>query len=65
MEAFNGKVQAECIDQNWLSSLADTRLKREAFRHEYNSKRPHSWIGHKTPIEFMKSIGIPSQPMAP
>lgn len=34
VEAFNGKVQAECIDQNWLSSLADTRLKREAFRRQ-------------------------------
>ncbi len=23
VEAFNGKVRAECIDQNWLLSLAD------------------------------------------
>ena len=27
--------------------------------------RPHSSIGHKTPVEFMKSIGAPSQPMVP
>jgi len=63
VEAFNGKVRAECIDQNWFLSLADARLKCEAFRHEYNGDRPHSSIGHKTPVEFMKSIGIPSRPM--
>lgn len=65
VEAFNGKVRAECIDQNWFLSLADARLKCEAFRHEYNCGRPHSSIGHKTPVEFMKSIGAPSQPMVP
>ncbi|MBJ6127848.1 transposase [Microvirga sp. BT325] len=63
VEAFNGKVRAECIDQNWFLSLADARLKCEAFRHEYDCEKPHSSIGHKTPVEFMKSIGAPSQPM--
>lgn len=27
IEAFNGKVRAECIDQNWFLSLADAQLK--------------------------------------
>jgi DNA-binding transcriptional LysR family regulator len=58
-----GKVRAECIDQNWFLSLADARLKCETFRHEYNCERTHSSLGHKTPVEFMKSIGTPSQPM--
>ncbi|RDI58551.1 integrase-like protein [Microvirga subterranea] len=49
VEAFNGKVRAECIDQNWFLSLADARLKCETFRHEYNGERPHISIGHKTP----------------
>jgi putative transposase len=47
VEAFNGKVRAECIDQNWFLSLADARAKCEAFRHEYNNQRPHSSIGNK------------------
>lgn len=64
VEAFNGKVRAECIDQNWFLSLADAQVKCEAFRHEYNTCRPHSSIGNKTPAEFMKSIGNPSRPMA-
>ena len=64
IEAFNGKVRAECIDQNWFLSLADAQVKCEAFRHEYNTQRPHSSIGNKTPTEFMKSIGASSRPMA-
>ena len=38
IEAFNGKVRAECIDQNWFLSLADAHVKCEAFRHEYNTQ---------------------------
>ena len=64
IEAFNGKVRAECIDQNWFLSMADAQVKCEAFRHEYNTQRPHSSIGNKTPTEFMKSIGASSRPMA-
>lgn len=63
VEAFNGKVRAECIDQNWFLSLADAQVKCEAFRHEYNNVRPHSSIGNKTPLEFIKSIGHPSRSM--
>ena len=47
------------------STLEDpTQVKCEAFRHEYNTQRPHSSIGNKTPTEFMKSIGASSRPMA-
>ncbi len=63
-EAFNGKVRAECIDQNWFLSVEDARLKCEAYRHEYNHERPHSSIGNKTPIEFMKAISITCPLMA-
>ncbi len=38
-EVFNGKVRAECIDQNWFLSVEDARLKCEAYRHEYNNER--------------------------
>lgn len=62
VEAFNGKVRAECIDQNWFLSLTDAQVKCEAFRHDCNTQRPHSSIGNKTPSEFMKSIGYPSRP---
>jgi len=31
----------------------------------YNTERPHSSIGQKTPMEFIKSIGNPNQLMVP
>ena len=63
VESFNGKVRAECIDQNWFLSLDDARSKCEAYRREHNEERPHSAIGNKTPMEFIKTIGHPSHPM--
>ncbi len=63
VESCHGKVRAECIDQNWFLTLADARSKCEAYRREYNEERPHSAIGNKTPMAFMKSIEQPSRPM--
>lgn len=64
VESFNGKVRAECIDQHWLLTLDDARSKCETYRREYNEERPHSAIGNKTPMAFMKAIRQPSRPMA-
>jgi putative transposase len=64
VESFNGKIRAECIDQNWFLSLDDARSKCEAYRRDYNEERPHSPIGNKTPVEFIKAIGQPSRAMA-
>ena len=63
VEPFNGKVGAECIDQNWFLSLDEAHSSCEAYRKEYNEERPHSAAGNKTPVEFMTSIGQPSRPM--
>ena len=64
VESFNGKVRAECIDQNWFLTLDDARSKCEAYQGEYNEVRPHSAIGNKTPMAFMKAIGHTSRSMA-
>jgi putative transposase len=61
VESFSGNVRAECIDQNWFLTLDDARSKCEAYRREYNEERPHSAIGNKTPMAFMKAIGQPSR----
>lgn len=61
VESFNGKVRAECIDQNWFLSLEDAHSKCESLRHEYNERRPHSSLGNKTPMEYMKQAGQHSQ----
>jgi putative transposase len=57
VESFDGKVRAECVDQNWLLTLDDARSKCEAYRRECNEERPHSTIGNKAPMAFMKTFG--------
>ncbi|KTQ95657.1 hypothetical protein NS226_10530 [Aureimonas ureilytica] len=60
IESFNGKFRAECLNTHWFMSLDDAKAKMEAWRRDYNEVRPHSAIGHKTPIELMKrSDGSP------
>lgn len=50
-ESFNGRVRAECLNVNWFLSLADARLKCEAWRLDDNTVRPHSSLGNQTPVE--------------
>ena len=42
----------ECLNQNWFISLSDARAQIEAWRLDYNLRRPHSALGHRTPHEF-------------
>jgi putative transposase len=42
---------------HWFVSLDDARARMEAWRRDYNEVRPHSAIGHKTPIELMNRSG--------
>src|SRR5690606_24530340 len=64
IESFNAKVRSECVDQNWFLSLEDARLKCEAYPHDSNNERPHTSVGNKSPVEFMKSIGATCHPEA-
>ncbi|MEO0966686.1 MAG: IS3 family transposase [Planctomycetota bacterium] len=55
IEAFNGRLRAECLNTNWFLSLADAREKVEAWRRHYNRDRPHSALGCLAPEEFAAS----------
>ena len=57
IESFNGKFRDECLNQNWFLSLAEARLVIEAWRVDYNTARPHSSLGYRTPAEFAAEIG--------
>ena len=45
IEAFNGRLRAECLNENWFLSLADAREKIEDWRRYYNAERPHGALG--------------------
>ncbi|MBX3317170.1 MAG: IS3 family transposase [Phycisphaeraceae bacterium] len=57
IEAFNGRLRAECLNENWFMSLDDARSKVEAWRRHYNEERPHSALGNLAPREFAASTG--------
>lgn len=61
VESFNGRFRDECLNEQWFISLKDAREKIESWREEYNSQRPHSSLGMKTPQEFSQLLFNNSQ----
>ena len=59
-ERFNGTVRDECLNLYLFTSVAEARVRLESFRQHYNTERPHSRLGYKTPLEF-KSVWISAQ----
>jgi putative transposase len=57
IEAFNGRLREECLNQSWFLSLDDAREKVETWRQEYNSNRPHGSLGNLAPEEFAETVG--------
>ncbi|OEU68681.1 MAG: transposase [Desulfovibrio sp. S3730MH75] len=53
IESFNGSFRDECLNTHWFLSIADARIKIEAWRKEYNEFRPHSSLGDQTPNDFI------------
>ena len=52
MESFIGKFRDECLNMNLFCNGAEARTIIEAWREEYNRRRPHSSLGYRTPEEF-------------
>lgn len=52
IESFNGKFRDECLNQNVFLSLHDAPRTVDAWRQDYNQRRPHSSLGWLTPEEF-------------
>jgi putative transposase len=53
IEAFNGRLRDECLNVHQFASIEDAQAKIEAWRLDYNQRRPHSSLGHLTPNEFV------------
>ena len=61
IESFNGKFRDECLNEHWFLSLAHARRVIETWRIEYNTERPHSSLGNRTPEEFANSRPTPDE----
>ncbi len=53
IESFNGKLRAECLDQELFYSRTETQIIVDKFRKHYNEERPHSALGYRAPLEFL------------
>jgi putative transposase len=51
VESFNGTLRRECLDREWFSNLREARIVIEQYRWEYNTQRPHSSLGYRTPAQ--------------
>jgi len=58
VESFNGKFRDECLNENWFLDLDDARRKIEDWRQDFNTVRPHSSLGDRTPAEYAASVGL-------
>jgi putative transposase len=59
IEAFNGRLRQECLNESWFLSLEDAREKVEFWRQQYNRERPHSSLGNMAPLEYALVVTNP------
>jgi len=52
IESFHDKFRDECLQREWFLSLLEAQAVIEAWRVHYNTQRPHSSLGYKTPAAF-------------
>lgn len=69
VESFNGKFRDECLNQHWFDGLREAREMIEAWRADYNERRPHSSLGNVPPAEFARDLEMvlrsPTAPSGP
>lgn len=56
IESFNGRFRDECLNENWFSTIPETREITERWRDKYNFYRPHSSLNRIPPKEFAKQF---------
>lgn len=59
IESFNGRLRDECLNVHQFTSIDDAKAKIEAWRVDYNQRRPHSSLGHLTPNEYAQQRQSP------
>jgi putative transposase len=67
IESFNGRFRDETLNAHWFGSLAEAKLVVESWRNKYNTYRPHSSLGGRTPKQvadhFKQMLENPISPV--
>jgi putative transposase len=56
IEAFNGRLRQECLNESWFLSLDDAQEKTEAWRQDYKRERPLSALDNLAPMEYASLV---------
>jgi putative transposase len=56
IEAFNGRLRDECLNQHWFLTLPDARVQMERWRVSYNTARPHRALKRLTPQQHREQL---------
>ncbi len=64
IESFNGSFRDECLNMELFTSVREAQAIAEHWRIEYNTLRPHSSLGGRTPSEFAARAATPLRPTA-
>ena len=56
IESFNGRLRDELLNETLFSSLNQARSQLANWREDYNTSRPHSALGWKTPTEYATTL---------
>jgi putative transposase len=64
IESFNSRFRDEFLEVEEFESVPDAKEKKEWFRREYNTIRPHSSLDYRTPKQFSDECdrGLHGQP---
>jgi putative transposase len=51
VESFHATFRRECLDAEYFAHLREAKILIEQWRWEYNTQRPHSSLGYRSPAE--------------
>ena len=61
-ESFNSRLRDELLNREEFANVPEARTLGQAYRQEYNHRRPHSALGYRTPAEFAAAAGACRKP---
>lgn len=58
IEAFNGRLRDELLNEEVFTSLADARRRLSLWRYDYNNLRPHSALNGMSPASARRALEL-------
>jgi transposase InsO family protein len=60
VESFNGRMRDELLNETLFLDLDQARQLIGAWVTDYNTARPHSSLGYKTPTDYAEQLTAPT-----